>query len=514
MLKPETGKEIELKLGVAATDLDRLRQTEPLRSVRPGRRRMADVYYDTPDRRLLSRGLTLRLRQAGKRFEQTLKHGDAGSAAQTRGEWNARLPTPVIDLAAFKTNEPRDALDGVDVTALRPVFSTAIAREKRILSVLGQGGAVSRVELCIDIGEIIADGRQSPVSELELELLDGPAAALYSTALSLNETIPFQAAPLSKAARGYLLATDWHPAATDLPPEKLVESMTVNEAGTAIFKDCLARWMSNEAAALDGKDIEGMHKMRVGLRRLRSAFSLFRKALPSEAMDGLDAEAKWALQSMGAARDWDVIADDMLKRIESEREGDQDLAALRKAAERERSRAYAKAREAMLAPRYCSLVLRLGSWIEERAWAQGEAANQPLLDFARDTLKQRYKVVRRRGKGFDGLSAHDRHRLRIAIKKLRYSIDFFAGLYDSKPVGAYRRKLARLQDELGLLNDLAVMEGRFESLVADPAEMDPIGLSRATGKVVGWYAQMAAANRGKTVKRWKKLAKAETFWRR
>jgi CHAD domain-containing protein len=48
----------------------------------------------------------------------------------------------------------------------------------------------------------------------------------------------------------------------------------------AIFESCFDQWLANQAAALDGRDPEGVHQMRVGLRRLRSALSIFKKLIP------------------------------------------------------------------------------------------------------------------------------------------------------------------------------------------------------------------------------------------
>ena len=48
-----------------------------------------------------------------------------------------------------------------------------------------------------------------------------------------------------------------------------------------------------------------------------------------------------------------------------------------------------------------------------------------------------------------------RHRLRIAIKKLRYALEFFAPLLPGKRVRASLACLALIQDMLGGLNDHA-----------------------------------------------------------
>ena len=72
-------------------------------------------------------------------------------------------------------------------------------------------------------------------------------------------------------------------------------------------------------------------------------------------------------------------------------------------------------------------------------------------------LEQRYDRVRKRGRKLASLSPAELHRLRIAIKKFRYATDFFAGLYEGKRARATLKRLARLQDILGAINDAATV---------------------------------------------------------
>jgi triphosphatase len=125
----------------------------------------------------------------------------------------------------------------------------------------------------------------------------------------------------------------------------------------------------------------------------------------------------------------------------------------------------------------------------------------------------RYKKVRKRGKGFAHLSASERHQLRIGVKKLRYAVDFFGGLYEGEDTDDYSDSLGELQDDLGRQNDLAVMERRLTALTADgKASGEAQELSRAIGKVIGWHAREAALHAPDLAKRWKRLKKGKRFW--
>jgi CHAD domain-containing protein len=76
------------------------------------------------------------------------------------------------------------------------------------------------------------------------------------------------------------------------------------------------------------------------------------------------------------------------------------------------------------------------------------------------------------------LSARARHKLRIKVKNLRYTIEFFAGLFpghrNAKRREAALSSLKSLQDTLGSLNDIVTRKALVsdgESLNAHAAAM-------------------------------------------
>src|SRR3546814_1526121 len=93
--------------------------------------------------------------------------------------------------------------------------------------------------------------------------------------------------------------------------------MTADDALAAVLGACLRHWSANEAAAIDGSDPEGVHQMRVGLRRFRSALTVLGDLLPAAQLAWLQEEAKWALTALGSARDWDVFLADLRAPLEA-----------------------------------------------------------------------------------------------------------------------------------------------------------------------------------------------------
>jgi CHAD domain-containing protein len=97
---------------------------------------------------------------------------------------------------------------------------------------------------------------------------------------------------------------------------------------------------ANEGPALSGLDAEGIHQMRVALRRMRSAIADIQEIIPAAQVSRLKRETKWLLASLGSARDGDVFLSELLPPVETDRPGDTGLAELRKAAEAERETGY------------------------------------------------------------------------------------------------------------------------------------------------------------------------------
>jgi len=95
----QPGIEVELKLLV---DPDRLADFNDAPIIAANarskgtRKHLKDVYYDTPERTLWRNGLSLRVRQSGARFVQTVKAN--GDDPLRRGEWEASVPSIAPDL--------------------------------------------------------------------------------------------------------------------------------------------------------------------------------------------------------------------------------------------------------------------------------------------------------------------------------------------------------------------------------------------------------------------------------
>ena len=508
--------EIELKLVGDPAGLETAWNAPELDSRRTGPVRTSNLvarYYDTPDFDLRRRGIGLRVRTDGEEIVQTLKAAVPNGNGLRRREWNAKLTELSIDLDAFKDKTEVDGLNKLN--RLAPIFETNVSRQIAILDRPGDHSSTI-VEAAFDRGEIKAERSAVPLAEIELELREGNAAAIFDLALELSKIAPLRVETRSKWSRGWDLVTGSRPAWCKANTVNLDSAMSVDEAFGTVLGSCFEQWLANQAAAIDGGHPEGVHQLRVALRRLRSALAIFGKAIDKQAIEWIKTEARWVLQSVGPARDLDVFLEELITPVADARPGDQGVAALTDAAISARDRAYEDAREALTSQRYTTFLLRFGAWLERHGWRAGAAAqlDKPIAGYAQKWLGRTHRRTLVAGKRFEELSPEARHEIRLSLKKLRYASEFFAKLYPKKKNRRYVARLRGLQDGLGHLNDLATAEMLVEHVLTQNKRRGAIvGKMRyGAGLLVGWYAHHTQAALQKATADWDGFVAATPYW--
>ena len=147
-------------------------------------------------------------------------------------------------------------------------------------------------------------------------------------------------------------------------------------------------------------------------------------------------------------------------------------------------------RAAIADPSYTRFLLQLGRWIEAGGWREDATPkgapwlDRPIVAFADRLLARRHRKALKLGRRFEDLTPPERHRLRIALKKLRYATEFFDSLHAGKRARPYLAALKELQDALGHLNDVAVAERLLRGL-SEPAGEQRAAIGRASGLVLG-----------------------------
>lgn len=505
--------EIELKLSIDSKDapLLWLHPTIVANSIdTPITHKIITIYYDTSDLRLLDAGISLRLRRVSGRWIQSVKAVATSLAGlHQRTEWEDVIAngqpdfTVILDPVLIKLFADQSLRD-----ALKPIFQTKVQRSEWQLD-FGNG---EKIELALDLGQLVAGKNHESISEIELELKGGNKGRLFHLALELQKVIPLRLENVSKAQHGYAYYRARPLSSFKSTPPKLGRNANVSNAFKKIVWECINHLQSNQDMVLYGTDVEGVHQMRVALRRLRSAFTLFRKIIVPENATALLKELGWLNGVLGQARDLDVFVTQTTPAIIAQFERHAGLLKLHEKALLAKVEAYKVLRAALLSQRYQCLLLTLAAWLENERWCENahNFKGVKVLDLATATLTKRYKKLRCNGKRLSSMHTVERHATRIAAKKLRYAAEFFASLYFSKKSKAFNRSLSQLQDRLGVLNDITTTEKLVHQLIGSHPDRP---LDEALHICAGWNACNTINSLAHMDKAWRTYTSHKTFWR-
>jgi CHAD domain-containing protein len=301
----------------------------------------------------------------------------------------------------------------------------------------------------------------------------------------------------------------------------LTAGTRTRDAFRIIGRACLKQIVSNLGALAKG-DCEGVHQMRVGLRRLRAAMSLFAALLHDPQTAAIKNELKWLAGELGPARELDVLVSRVVAPMKRQSRRWRGMPSLSQEIAERRDAALSRAQAAVQSARFRSLTLDVAAWLEAGSWTKPpddlvrDRGGFPIEVFALDQLKRRWRKVRKKGKVLEELDARSRHKLRIQTKKLRYASDFFATLFATKR-SLKRRKhflpaLERLQDALGDLNDIAVHEKRITAMGVRRRQSNPNRVF-AAGLLTGREDARKDAAMKMATEACADLAKVKPFWR-
>jgi triphosphatase len=467
--------EVELKLWVAPEDIAALRNHPHfVGSLHNHTHEILDtIYFDSDDRFLRDHGYNLRVRHVGDKSVQTIKSTDHGVGLFERSEWEQTIEGDEPDLSHLNDTALGPLLvDDVRKT-LKPVFET---RFERTACHLNSNGA--DVVMAIDEGQILATGSSRPISEIELELKHGSPADLFKIARDILNIVPAHLGFKSKPERGYELAEQTAVAAETAYDPELSATMTAGRAFTLVGRACLRHMAANVPLILE-RDGNALHQMRVALRRLRAAISLFSAVVADDRAEAIKTELRWLARELGPARDLDTLLVEVIQPLRKRHINEPGLVSISKMFTRKRVKSYRQAHEAIQSARFRTLVLDTVEWVEAGAWSTAEDARiraqreMPIGIYASEQLSRRYKRIRRRGARINELDPEQLHQLRIQVKKARYATEFFSGLYDGKKTTKQCKKtkssLMQLQGHLGRLNDIVTHKALFAGIIDRPA---------------------------------------------
>lgn len=444
------------------------------------------IWYDGAEGSPASHGRTLEVPRRGAPRWVT-PFAERGQA------WLPGMPAPLVPAEPCE----REGL----------VPMAAFSGRRSLLPLSGEAAPLTAELLA---GKLRAVAAEQPVARLRLA---GDVAPVLALARRLAADLPLlpAAAALAEDARALARPEQCRPRRQG-PPD-LGAARRVEDALAAAMGHLLGVMLIQAPLCRAQAGPEGVHQMRVALRRLRSVLRVFRAAVRCDAVRAFDDGLQALARLLGTARDLDVFLRGIGAKVAAALPGERRIAQLLRAVEARRVAAYAALRAELDGPGFRALVLDGLALILERPWQaeaaqapdQAEVLAEPLAEFAAALLDKRWHKLCAEGEEIRRLDDAALHELRLMAKRLRYAAELFAPLWPGKAARRFLKRLAALQEELGLANDVVVARGIVAGLgTAAPAW--------AAGAVEGFAAARGTGARRRSLEAWEDLRVAKTFW--
>lgn len=267
-------------------------------------------------------------------------------------------------------------------------------------------------------------------------------------------------------------------------PGSLKPTMTPEAGFRRIAQLCCDAFAEHLAGVMTSTDPEGPHKARVALRRFRSALVGFAPVIDKTARSAMAGDARDLFRILGRLRDADVRLATCI-----------DPTAIAGLA-RDADQARIEVRQAMTQAHAAGFPARIKALLAGDSWVRvddlGRRWKKRGLDrLARRALYRSWQDCQARGTDLVKLPFEERHELRKDLKTLRYLAEYFAPFWPGSRRDRFLDHLRQVQDHLGLLNDLTLMDA------ANPTPPDPDA-----------EAALLAASQ----KSWKSLVRAGAWW--
>lgn len=408
------------------------------------------TYADSFDWRLYRRGYILHCHGTA----WTLYHGDSGAVTVQQGgpqlhrscfafdfppgslrkviepllSIRCLLPLATVSLAGRQfglLNEDEKTVARVVFEEQRPVTVKTVYRMLRLFAVRGYDREMTRVRALLE-----KNGLTTPASPL-IGFEEGCRA--------------IDRRPLDYTSKFSL---------------QLDSSLTSRQAMVRIYRHLLTAMQRNLPGVLDDLDSEFLHDFRVAIRRTRSGLTLVKKVLPAQVVSSFSKDFKQLGRITGATRDLDVY---LLRR---ETYPARLPAALRPGLKaffddlaEQRDKEVKKMVQSLRSKKTRAVLNKWRRYLASEDAEPAAEARTPVDQLAGRIIFRCFKRVMQDGGALNADTPDaDVHRLRIQCKKLRYAIEFFSTLYPGKEIQVVVRQLKKLQDILGVFNDLSVQQ--------------------------------------------------------
>jgi CHAD domain-containing protein len=487
-----------------------------------------DRYLDTEDWVLFRAGIALRLRADGRRVRLEAKTLRSRSdEAMVRTEWAQDAPAgdPPWDAAAL---EP-----GPVTALLWPLRGLGVPERLRVRARIRNERECFRwlrgdaTEGAAALGSVTVDHVALPdgpgaselrrrFDEVEVELSNGNREALVEVRRAVECGLGLLANVDSKLKSALAAAGLTTPVRDERDFAVTPGDRLVDVAWKTLARQ-FGRIEWNEPGSRLGVDAECVHDMRVATRRARMALEVFAEALPEEQRQRFAEELRFVGRALGRVRDLDVG----LKRVAAMEEeasgagsargaGDEERAALRVFAQglsirRERRRL--ELIEALDSERHAGLIAIMRDWIAEGPPEPASVAARGVPAFyagPRMVAEAERAMEAAYAEAEADPAPEKLHALRLAAKRARYALEFFAPVIGAA-AGARAKRIVALQDFLGDHQDAVTLLARLEKYARTIPRRDR-SLTLGAGRALGALERATRVRRGDLRRAWAALA--------
>lgn len=236
---------------------------------------------------------------------------------------------------------------------------------------------------------------------------------------------------------------------------KISPKSPISDCFSHIFLREIKRIKKWRKVAIKGTDPEGVHQLRVSLRKMRTVLIIFKPYIHSKQTKQLANTLKGFAKKLDDARDLDVYL--MANFAETS-------TPLSKLASKQREVAYQQMRKLIKSKKFNQCLKKWKKSFKKDLWqkniskAQRKALKKPIKPLAIEILETYRKDILALSKQHSTLTDEELHQLRIKFKKLRYAAEFFADFFDSDPMNTFIKQIKTLQDNLGDIHDCYVVK--------------------------------------------------------
>lgn len=417
------------------------------------------TYWDTPERRLLRLGHTLRHRTAadGTEHRWTLK---LASGHRSAGELLARREIHVNAPGDDVPDDVRALLRGVvRAESLQPIATITTARGR---TVLADADGRPLVEIADD--HVVASptgADEFTFRQVEVEQVDPDSDELVDRVIGALEAVGARRDDRSKLTITLAgAAHDGHAAETG-------KVMTIIDLVRSALDAGTTRLLTNDVLLRVGDDAEALHQARVATRRLRSDLRNLRPVLDQQRAEHLRSELSWLAGLLGDVRDNDVLRDGLGDATSAlDAEAGLGLAELLDGLAAEATPHRTALTAALGSDRYLELLDALTEAISAPPLADDVQPDKRARRLTADITRIAWRRASTAVKQLDPHPTPDElHDIRKRVKRARYAAEL-AVLVHGHKARDFAARLATVQDTLGDVHDAQVAEDWLRTAVA------------------------------------------------